>query len=220
MTITSHTLFARERRIIVLSSLLLALVVLQLSSWIIAAPFMLFTGLLIYLFRDLSRKVPASPLAVVSPIDGCILSIEEAMQDPYLERESIRITMRVNLMGGYGVRSPIEGLVKERWEVGGQNTAVESGNENVSMKDGKKIATWIQTDEEDDVVLVLNKHSLLQKPSWYIQWGHRVGQGRRAGMMRFAGEVELYLPKDTRLNVSENDCLLAGSAIIGTFLHN
>ena len=220
MASTSHILFTRERRIIVLSSVLLALIVLQLSSWLIATPFMLFAGLLIYLFRDLSRKVPASPLAVVSPIDGCVSSIETAVQDPYLERESIRITLRVNLMGAYGVRSPIEGLIKERWEVGGQNAVAASDSKKVSLENGKKIAMWIRTDEDDDVVLVLMKRRLVQKPSWYIQWGHRVGQGRRAGMLRFGGEVELYLPKDTRLNISENDCLYAGSAIIGTFLHN
>ena len=40
-------------------------------------PFWVLTLLLIFLFRDPHRKVPALPLGIVCPVDGRVIAIEE-----------------------------------------------------------------------------------------------------------------------------------------------
>ena len=72
----------------------------------------LLVGLIIFIFRDPERDIPSIPLAVVSPADGRIVTIN-TVHDPYLERQSIQVSVQMNAYGVFTTRSPVEGKVKE-----------------------------------------------------------------------------------------------------------
>ena len=71
---------------------------------------------LLFLFRDFSRVVPSDPLAVVSPLDGKVLKVEEAY-DPYLKRVAQCIHLKQGVLGEYNVHSPCEGKVENLWVI-------------------------------------------------------------------------------------------------------
>ena len=164
-----------------------------------------FIGLLALLvYRDPERDIPSHPLAVLSPVDGRITEVVQT-NDPYLKRACTRISIQMSALGVYTTRSPVEGKVLE-----------PPGNANCG---NNPHGVWLQTDEGDDVVLVMNKGRLGNKPRCYIRFGERVGQGRRCGFVHWGGLIYIYLPEYVRTVVSEGDKVQGGTDAIARLVH-
>jgi len=176
----------------------------QTAGWVWSLPVWLLSGLVIYLYRDPEREIPASPLAVVSPADGVVQSVEE-VPDPYLERDAIRVDIQMKRSGVYSTRSPIEGKILEP----------RNADDGIHQPHG----VWLKTDEDDDVVVVMHRGPLHNLPHCYVRIGERVGQGQRCGYIQMGGLVEVYLPRHSRVQVKSGAPVRAGSDVIATLVH-
>ena len=162
---------------------------------------------LLYLFRDPPRRVPASPLGVVSPVDGLVLSVEEA-NDPWLGRPALRIVLGMRPQGVFSVRSPVEGKVSKQWlPVRGEPSRPRG------------YAQWVRTDEGDDIVLVIKPALVVRRPVCYVEAGQRVGQGQRCGYIPFGTRLEVFLPEGTRVSVEPGQKVFSGTDIIASLIH-
>ncbi len=201
-----YPLIAREGWHWIALAAAIALLLQWQLGWF-AVPLWLPVGLLLFLFRDPPRRVPASPLGVVSPVDGRVLSVDTT-QDSYLERQAIRITIQMRMTDILSVRSPMEGKVLQQW----------AGKHDVPASD-PRYAQWIQSDEEDDVLLVIVPNLRVVRPKCYVHSGERIGQGQRCGFIYFGGRVEVWVPTGSRIDVNVGNTLQAGSDIIATLVH-
>jgi phosphatidylserine decarboxylase len=195
---------AREGVVLLLAAILAAVVVLNFSGWQTSLPFWGLSLLILVIFRDPERDIPSQPMAVVSPADGRVSSVTTT-RDPYLDRESIRVTLQMNPYGVFTTRSPVEGKVLQPPHT----------PEGVRMPHG----VWLQTDEGDDVVMVMMRGRLHTAPRCYIRIGERIGQGKRCGFVHLGGQVDVYLPERSRLAVDVGDWVRSGSDIIATLVH-
>jgi phosphatidylserine decarboxylase len=127
------------------------------------------------------------------------------IDNPYLDRDSIRVTLQMNPYGVFTTRSPVEGKVLQPPHT----------PEGVRMPHG----VWLQTDEGDDVVMVMMRGRLHTAPRCYIRIGERIGQGKRCGFVHLGGQVDVYLPERSRLAVDVGDWVRSGSDIIATLVH-
>ena len=195
-----YPLFAREGWPILAGTVSLALL-LHLFSWQLALPVWLACAWVIFVFRDPPRRVPSVPLGIVSPVDGKVLSVTRTGDDR-LQREALRIAIRMRWFNVYSLRSPTEGKVMKTWfsAADGQNKASAS--------------LWIQTDETDDVVTTISGGFWWWKPRCEVHSGERVGQGQRCGFMDFGSEVEILLPESSIAEVNAGDLVLSGESII------
>ncbi len=201
-----YPLIAREGWHWIALAAAVALLLQWQFGWL-AAPLWLLVALLLFLFRDPPRRVPPSPLGIVSPVHGRVLSIDTA-QDPYLERQAIRIAIQMRMSDIFSVRSPMEGKVLQQW-IGKRDAP-----------DGEpRYAQWIQSDEEDDVLLVSAPRLRAVRPRCYVHSGERIGQGQRCGFIYFGARVEVWVPTGTRIDIRRGDMLRAGSDIIATLVH-
>lgn len=155
--------------------------------------------LLLVLFRDPERDIPSQPLAVVSPADGRVVAVSNE-HDPYLLRRSIRVTVQMHSYGIFTARSPVEGKVLQP--------------PNYPEGDNRPHGVWLQTDEGDDIVMVMGRGRLKTEPHCYIRFGERTGQGKRCGFVHLGGRVDVYLPENSRLVVAEGDVVHSGSDVI------
>ena len=162
---------------------------------------------LLVLFRDFRRKIPALPLAVVSPVDGKVIDIKPAVYDPYLKRTAQAISLHQSLIGEFNVHSPIEGKVQNLW--------VRSSK----WFTNSELALWVQTDEQDDAVMVANLGSVLRHASCKVSAGEKLGQGQRCGFIAFACIVVIYLPSTAHIGVGAGQCVRAGSDQLAEFVH-
>ena len=175
-----------------------------------AVPLWLVVLFLLFLFRDPTRKVPASPLGIVSPVDGKVVAID-TVYDTYLDRQALSISVKMGFTSVYSAHSPMEGKVLKQW-LDVPHKIVGTDNEVASF------AQWIQSDEQDDVVLVIETSSQVSRPQCYAQSGERIGQGQRCGFIRFGSQVEVLVPVNSRIDVSVGDSVSAGTDIIATLV--
>ncbi|ROO27828.1 hypothetical protein SAOR_06985 [Salinisphaera orenii MK-B5] len=155
-------------------------------------------------FRDAPRNVPAEPLAVIAPVDGTVVHRREGY-DPFLDREAVKLSLRVDVFGAYFMRSPVEG------------TVLEVTGEAVDTLDG--VVSRIRTDEGDELVIVIQHGSLFGTRPCRSNYGERVGQGRCCGMRRLARRVDLYLPVNSRVEVELGDHVRAGACVLAKLVH-
>ncbi len=200
----------REGRIFILVFAGIALLLLAMVAVWAAIPFAILALISGYLYRDPDREVPAAPLGVVSPADGTVEFAGDS-RDPFLDRDAVRITLRMGALDAYAIRSPVEGkVVRRSHRAPGADREGDDGEFNY--------AVWIQTDEADDVVLVMTRHSSWRAPRCYVHSGERVGQGQRCGMIRFGSRVQVFLPSGTRVGIPAGSRVQAGSDLIGTLV--
>jgi len=195
---------AREGQVLLLAATLAAVVVLHFAGLLASVPFWLLSILILVVFRDPERDIPSQPMAVLSPADGRITAVTTT-RDPYLDRDSIRVTLQMNPFGVFTTRSPVEGKILQPPHV----------PEDARMPHG----VWLQTDEGDDVVMVMMRGRLHTAPRCYIRIGERIGQGKRCGFVHLGGQIDVYLPQRSRLDVTVGDWVRSGSDVIATLLH-
>jgi len=159
--------------------------------------------ILYLIFRDPRRDVPASPLGVVSPVDGRVVDV--GLTDiGVLHGEAHRVRIKIDSLGTYTARAPVEGKIMDLRSVARDDVV-----------DYRTNALWIQTDEGEDIVLEFDGYRMGLAPQSFIRFGERVGQGQRSAYLRLTRFAELHLPIDSKILVKPGDVLTAGTDLIG-----
>ncbi len=165
-------------------------------------PLILFAVLWL-VFRDPRRTIPAAPLGVVSPVDGRIIAVD-VVDRGVVQGEAHRIFIRIDFLGTYTARSPVEGIIRDL-------NALASAR----VVDYRTNALWVQTDEKDDVVLQFQDYRFGFPPAALVRYGERIGQGQRCAYLRLARTAEVHLPITSRVLVEVGQRVTAGVDIIG-----
>lgn len=205
MAVYHHSLIAKEGWTL-LVVLFVVSVLTSFFYFLLAIPLWLFFLFVLFVFRDPHRVIPAKPLAIVSPVQGLVSSVD-TFHDTFLNRDSIKITIKMRWYDVFSLRSPMEGQIKQSWLYDEQSK-------------NNKVVFWIQSDEQDDVVCTISGGFLWWKPDCKVNMGERVGQGQRCGFMRFGTVVEVLLPTSTHIVVVKGDRITSGETIIANLIHN
>lgn len=174
--------------------------------------FALLPGLLLILsfllFRDPLRQIPSIALGVVSPADGKVVEVEQT-DKCVVQGEAYRIRIRIDCLGTYTARSPVEGKVMD----------LQSNIDGVGS-DCPANALWVKTDEGDSVVLQFTGYRFGLPPRSFIRFGERVGQGHRCAYLRLAKYADIYLPIDGKVLAQPGQRVVAGTDLLGTVPHS
>ena len=160
------------------------------------------------IFRDPIRDVPAAPLGVVSPVDGTIVDVG-LTDKSLLNCEAHKIIIRINSLGTYTARCPVEGKIMDFHGDSRQDQAGVAGS-----------GLWVQTDEGDDVILQFHGHRLGLAPLAFLRYGERVGQGQRCAYLRLTRFAEVQVPINVRVEVATGQSVLAGSSVLAKLPHH
>lgn len=188
---------------LLLGCVALALVCWRLEWLAAAAAAGLFAVWLFFLFRDPGRVVPPLPAAIYAPVDGRIVAQE---QIPAAGEQAAwrRLRIRVNHLGAYTVRAPIEGTVMpiEPLSIPGQSSG----------------GLRLRSEEGDDVMLVFPRRGPLRAPRSFVRYGERLGQGHRFAYLRLAPVAEILLPAEARLTVAVGEAVKAGDTVLAELI--
>ena len=159
-------------------------------------------------FHDPRRNVPAVPLGIVSPVDGTVVEVGLTDQG-LLGGEAHKLIIRVNSLGTYTARCPVEGKIMDfRGDAAQHQPSRESSG------------LWVRTDENDDVVLQFYGHRLGLAPAAFARYGERVGQGQRCAYLRLTRFAEVQLPIHGRVLVSPGQQVVAGTDVLAKLPHH
>jgi phosphatidylserine decarboxylase len=160
------------------------------------------------LFRDPRRSLPSAPLGVVSPVDGKVVTVDQA-ETGVLQGKAHRIRIEIDSFGTYTARSPVEGKIMDLRSVASDQAVDYETN-----------ALWLQTDEDDDIVLQFMDYRLGLAPRAIVRFGERVGQGKRCAFLRLTRYAEVHLPISSTILVEPGQIVVAGSDLIAKLLHS
>jgi phosphatidylserine decarboxylase len=175
-----------------------------------SVPLWLASAFILQFFRDPPREVPDDPFAVVSPADGRVVEVSRS-EDPYLRREALKVSVFMNVFNVHSNRAPADGVVKERWYVGG--AFVNAALDKASLSNERN-ALWIQRDDGRDLTCVQVAGLIARRILCYVEPGARLARGQRYGFIRFGSRVDLYLPPDAEVKAAIGDKVYAAESVL------
>ena len=205
-----HPLIAREGWPFVLIALAAALGVGFLAGWWWSIPVWLAALFVLQFFRDPPRDVPEDAGAVLSAADGRVVEVSRA-QDPYVRREAIKVSVFMNVFNVHSNRSPVDGVVKERWYFPG--AFVNAALDKASLENERN-ALWLRTPEGGDVTCVQVAGLIARRILCYVGAGAELERGQRFGFIRFGSRVDHYLPLEAEVKVAIGDKVKAAETVL------
>jgi len=206
-----HPLIAREGwPFLAIAVVAAALVVAYSIAWSI--PLWIVALFVLQFFRDPPREVPGDAKTVVSPADGRIVAVEKA-HDPYLDRETVKVSVFMNVFNVHSNRAPVDGEVKQIFYNAGSfvNAALDKAS-----TENERNALWIRADAGADVTCVQVAGLIARRILCYVKAGDRLQRGQRYGFIRFGSRVDVYLPPNARVKVALGDKVYAASTVLAS----
>jgi phosphatidylserine decarboxylase len=205
-----HPVIAREGWPFLAIASAVSVVVGLWAGWGWSIPFWLLTLFILQFFRDPAREIPDDPRAVVSPADGRIVEVSRA-QDPYLRREALKISVFMNVFNVHSNRSPVDGVVKERWYFPG--AFVNAALDKASLENERN-ALWLRTRDGRDVTCVQVAGLIARRILCYVGAGAELARGQRFGFIRFGSRVDVYLPLDAQVKAAIGEKVYAAESVL------
>lgn len=205
-----HPIIAREGWPYITVAFLVALLVNIFISWAWAIPFWTIAVFVLQFFRDPPRDIPSVLNAVLAPADGRIVAVEK-LQDPYLKRDAVKVSVFMNIFNVHSNRSPVDGKICDKWYFPGK--FINADLPKASLENERN-ALWIKTDKGTDVTCVQVAGLVAKRILCNVKPGDHLTRGQRFGFIRFGSRVDVYLPTDTKINVNIGDKVYATSTIL------
>lgn len=172
------------------------------------------TAFCYYFFRDPVRVTPKGETFVISPADGIVSSIREAVPPEEMELGSEPMTRICVFMSVFNVhvnRTPVSGtLVKKHYRPGAfVNVALDKESEN-----NERMEMVIETEKGVKIGVIQVAGLVARRILNYAQEGDKMKVGNRFGLIRFGSRLDIYLPKDVAPLVVEGQTAVAGETIL------
>ncbi len=213
-------MFHKEGRIIILVTFLVVIGCSLLADtfipvgWLrtfVLLVLLLFLTLILQFFRNPKRKTIVNDGHVVSPVDGKVVVIEEVFEKEFFYEKRLQVSVFMSPINVHVTRYPISG------------TVIFS-----KYHPGKYLVAWhpkASEENERTTVVVENKTfgkvlyrqiagALAKRIVNYAQINDRVLQGADSGFIKFGSRVDLFLPLNSKINVTLNQKVRGGETII------
>jgi phosphatidylserine decarboxylase len=167
----------------------------------------------VYFFRDPLRVTPLRDGLVVSPADGRVSQVANAIPPKELglsDRPLPRISVFMSVFDCHVNRSPVSGRIERIVYRAGTfiNAELDKASE-----DNERNAFLIQAaGRRFGVVQIAGLIARRIVP--FVHEGQTIAAGDRIGMIRFGSRVDVYLPEGATPLVAEGQTSLAGETVI------
>ena len=176
----------------------------------LATPFALASLASLGFFRDPARAIPDVAHGVLSPADGRVTSVDEAV-DPFVGA-AVRVSVFLSPLDVHVNRAPIGGLIVDTAYTRGQFLAAynpEAGARN------ERCTIRIQG-ESARVTVVQIAGVVARRIVCRVAAGDKVAAGERIGLIRFGSRTDCYLPRGAAVQVAPGDRVVGGVTVLGT----
>jgi phosphatidylserine decarboxylase len=205
-----HPILAREGWPFLALTFVVALGLALFAGWLWSAPVWLFFVFCVQFFRDPPRPIPVGEKLVLAPADGRIVAIEP-VRDPWLNRDSLKVSVFMNVFNVHSNRSPVDGEVLGRWYHAG--AFINAVLDKASVENERN-ALHIRTADGQDVTCVQVAGLIARRILCYVDSGERLTRGQRYGFIRFGSRVDLYLPLQSHIKVGIGETVKASASVL------
>jgi phosphatidylserine decarboxylase len=201
---------AREGWALILGLLIVGLALAVFHLPVIGAVFMALAAFVAFFFRDPEREVPRDPRLVLSPADGKVIVVGPAPEGNPLGKGASQISIFLSVFDVHINRSPIAGRVAQvDYRKGGFRPAwdpkasLENEQNCVTVEDGTHGVAFKQ------IAGLIARRIVFRKKR-----GDTVEAGERVGMIKFGSRVDVFVPGEAQMLVSEGDRVAGGTSVL------
>lgn len=205
-----HPILAREGWPFIAAALALAVIVWAVAGFAWSIPVWLIVIFVIQFFRDPPRQVPTQPNAVLSPADGRIVKVEK-VRDPMTDRDTLLISVFMNVFNVHSNRSPVDGTVERIQYSAGKFVNADLDK---ASSENERNAMVVRLASGERIAVVQVAGLIARRILCYAKEGQRLARGERYGFIRFGSRVDVYLPLAARPKVAVGDVVHATTTIL------
>jgi phosphatidylserine decarboxylase len=159
-------------------------------------------------FRDPERAIPVVANGVLSPADGRVISIEDAV-DPFVGPAK-RVAIFLSPLDVHVNRAPIGGVVAEVLYTPGAFKPAYDAAADVN----ERCAVRLQG-EHARVTVVQIAGIVARRIVCRVGAGDKLAAGERYGMIRFGSRTDCYMPRGSEVTVRPGEQVRGGQTVIG-----
>ena len=169
-----------------------------------------------YFFRDPVRVTPLREGLVVSPADGRVSRVVNAVPPPELglsERPLPRISIFMSVFDCHVNRSPMSGRIERMVYRAGKfiNADLDKASE-----DNERNSLVIST-PGGRIGVVQIAGLVARRIVSFVREGQSLSAGERFGLIRFGSRLDVYLPEGSKALVAVGQTAVAGETVLADF---
>ena len=168
----------------------------------------------LHFFRSPKRKILKDENGIFAPADGTIVAIEEVEEKLYFNETRLQVSIFMSPLNTHMNLYPISGVV-----------------DFVKHEQGMHWVAWIpksSRDNERTSIVITHKNgvsimvrqiagAVARRIVTYCKPNFKVAQGEELGFIKFGSRVDMFLPKEMKINVELDQKVKANSSIIASF---
>jgi phosphatidylserine decarboxylase len=168
----------------------------------------------VWFFRDPDRFAQPESGAILSPADGRVLPLVEALPPEELEMGSgplTRISIFMNVFNVHDNRIPADGRIDRTHYRPGRffNASFDKASEH-----NERLSAVMTLDGGERLVFVQIAGLVARRIRSTLKDGQVVERGARFGLIRFGSRVDVYLPPGAEACVAAGQHVVAGETVI------
>ena len=171
-----------------------------------------------WFFRDPDRVIVKSNNVVLSPSDGTVLNIETASLPEELNindnHEYTKISVFLALTDVHVQRIPVDGIIKQIEYVNG--TFINASFDKAS-KDNERNYIVIERNNGDKVCVAQIAGLVARRIVCEVKKDEVCSIGERYGIIKFGSRIELYVPKNYKIEVLAGQRVIGGETVMASF---
>lgn len=207
-----HPIIAKEGWPFIAITLLASLYAQMSWGTVLALPIWVLFVFCVQFFRDPARVIAGGDnnKAIVAPADGRIVAVER-VNDPYLNREALKVSVFMNIFNVHSNRSPMDSTVLGKWYNPGSflNAALDKAS-----TENERCALHLRHASGQDVTCVQIAGLVARRILNYVEPQTALSRGQRYGFIRFGSRVDLYLPLDAKVHVTIGEKVQASTTLL------
>lgn len=183
------------------------------TSYISALAGLFIFSFLLRFFRSPNRAVLSDDMAVLAPADGKIVIVKEVYEGEYLKCNCIQVSVFMSVFNVHINWFPVGGVICYfKYHPGNYLVATHPKSSE------KNERTSIVVEHNGTPVLFRQIAGLLaRRIVCYAKEGTEIEQGDQTGFIKFGSRVDLFLPIDSRIQVTRGQHVKGRQTVIARF---
>ena len=168
---------------------------------------LIFYILILQFFRNPKRNTILNDTAIMAPVDGKVVVIEEVFEKEYFNDKRIQVSIFMSPLNVHVTRYPLSGIVKfSKYHPGKFLVAWHPK----SSEENERTTVVIENKVYGDVLYRQIAGALAKRIVNYAKPSMQVLQGEDSGFIKFGSRVDVFLPLNTKIKVNLNDKVKGG----------
>lgn len=183
------------------------------TAYVLYTAMVLLVAFILYFFRDPDREITEGDNYVLSPADGNIVQIKEVQEDRYIKAPAKQISIFLSPMDVHVNRLPVTGTLEYlEYEPGIFLVAFDHRASDLN----ERADFGVRHPSGTKVFFRQITGFLARRIVYHLNVGDRLKAGERFGMMKFGSRMDILVPMEVEVNVSEGEKAVAGETILAT----